>query len=157
MEGKIGWRHLSLIFGFFRCLPFRACLVNSSETWLFFLILTYSFSWWGSFVWLMKELAFLVSSITLAFYPCSLSLSKYFAHSSMITFLWLIMPTMKWTNSAVSCVDFLNWISVRDIQMQAVETWTLADKRNPNLTFRTLRKRTEARLVRYRLLQMLIS
>ena len=26
--------HLSLIFGFFKCLPFHVCLANSSETWL---------------------------------------------------------------------------------------------------------------------------
>ena len=26
--------HLSLIFGFFKCLPFHVCLVYSSETWL---------------------------------------------------------------------------------------------------------------------------
>ena len=26
--------HLSLIFGFFKCLPFRVCLAYSSETWL---------------------------------------------------------------------------------------------------------------------------
>ena len=25
---------LSLIFGFLKCLPFRVCLANSSETWL---------------------------------------------------------------------------------------------------------------------------
>ena len=27
--------HLSLIFGFFKCLPFRVCLAYSSETWLY--------------------------------------------------------------------------------------------------------------------------
>ena len=26
--------HLSLILGFFKCLPFHVCLANSSETWL---------------------------------------------------------------------------------------------------------------------------
>ena len=34
--GRLTAIHLSLIFGFFKCLPFRVCLAYSSETWLYY-------------------------------------------------------------------------------------------------------------------------
>ena len=48
--GRLTTIHLSLILGFFKCLPFRVCLTNSSETALaVLLIYTRSFSWWVHF------------------------------------------------------------------------------------------------------------